>query len=59
MPTYLYACACREEEVIHSIHDNPKITCEDCKKVMQRKPQGASVTFKGSGFYTTDKSSAQ
>ena len=55
MPTYVYSCDCREEEITHSIHDDPRIKCDDCNKVMQRKMQGAYVAFKGSGFYSTDK----
>lgn len=54
MPNYVYACSCgNTQDVYHSITSDPKIICE-CGEVMQRKPQGAYVTFSGSGFYSTD-----
>lgn len=56
MPTYVYECACGQVfNVTHSIHVDPKVECYNCGSIMERKPQGAYVTFVGSGFYTTDK----
>ena len=56
MPTYLYECVCGQAyDVSHSIHDDPKITCDYCRGGMVRKPGVAAVAFRGSGFYSTDK----
>ena len=37
------------------IDDDPEFFCDHCGSVMERKIQGITVTFKGSGFYSTDK----
>lgn len=56
MPEYIYRCENKHEQgVIHSIRDNPTITCEECQSPMARKPQTVSSQFIGSGFYSTDK----
>jgi putative FmdB family regulatory protein len=58
MPTYVYECACGQViDLQHSIHEDPDIECDNCDSMMQRKVQGAYVTFKGTGFYSTDKNS--
>ena len=55
--TYDYKCVqCNltlsVERSIHSEASNP--ICSDCGEVMQRVWNTPSVTFKGSGFYSTD-----
>jgi len=55
--TYDYKCVqCNltlsVERSIHSEASNP--ICSDCNEVMQRVWNTPSVTFKGSGFYSTD-----
>lgn len=55
MPNYTYQCKCGHKlDVTHSIHLDPEYKCPDCKVVMQRVPQTASVQFKAGGFYSTD-----
>ena len=58
MPTYDYECvACgHEEEIFHSMLDEPKRRCPKCKKMKFRRKigMGAGLVFKGSGFYETD-----
>ena len=58
MPIYDYQCKeCQTgESVIANI--NETITdpiCESCNQAMVRKYNFGAVTFKGSGFYRTDK----
>jgi putative FmdB family regulatory protein len=56
MPSYVYECECGQiYDVTHSIHEDPDIECDNCGGSMYRKMQGANVSFKGSGFYSTDK----
>jgi putative FmdB family regulatory protein len=56
MAVYDYVCKCGyEEEIHHSIKEDPVIKCKKCKKVMERSISGgAGVVFNGSGFYETD-----
>ena len=57
MPTYEYECQkCHYRfEVFQSIKDKPKTTCPQCRgRVKRLLGTGASIIFKGSGFYTTD-----
>lgn len=55
-PIYVYECACgRIFDVIHSITEEPEVECDNCGSTMSRKPSIPSVSFKGSGFYSTDK----
>ena len=58
MPTYEYVC--RECETvltdIRSIHaDEPTFFCEKCGNRMNQVVSLGGITFKGSGFYRTDK----
>jgi len=41
--------------VTHSITEDPEIKCTDCGEMMGRKMSAPSVSFKGSGFYSTDQ----
>src|SRR3954465_10815450 len=58
MPTYEYVCdACDHEfEELQSFSDDPLTKCPKCKKKKLRRlfGTGASIMFKGSGFYETD-----
>lgn len=58
MPTYEYECvACGyEEEIFHSMKEEPRRRCPKCKKLKFRRRigTGAGLLFKGSGFYETD-----
>ena len=57
MPTYLYGCPeCGStKEVNHSVTADPKVVCAECPCPMVRRPQKPGGSFKGEGFYTTDK----
>jgi len=58
MPTYEYHCdACDHEfDELQSFSDDPLTKCPKCKKKKLRRlfGTGASIIFKGSGFYETD-----
>ncbi len=58
MPTYQYTCdACDHEfEELQAFSDAPLTKCPQCKKKKLRRlfGTGASIIFKGSGFYQTD-----
>jgi putative FmdB family regulatory protein len=58
MPTYEYECdACGHEfDEMQSFSDDPLTKCPACKKKKLRRlfGTGASIIFKGSGFYETD-----
>lgn len=58
MPTYEYVCdACGNEfDEMQSFSDKPLTKCPKCRKNKLRRlfGTGASIIFKGSGFYETD-----
>lgn len=58
MPKYEYKCIDCEalvevEASIHSIPETPD--CDQCEMPMSRHYSSFGVAFKGSGFYTNDK----
>lgn len=55
MPTYTYKCSkCSiTEDIVHGIHEEYLDSCT-CGGEMQKMFYPASVSFKGSGFYSTD-----
>lgn len=58
MPLYEYLCKdCNEMFVeVKSLEDRDKSPqCLKCKQPMKRLFGSPGVSFKGSGFYTTDK----
>jgi putative FmdB family regulatory protein len=58
MPTYPYACpACEaREDHVRSIHDaEPTYMCQNCGYRLVRTYEPTPVSFKGGGFYQTDK----
>jgi len=59
MPLYEYTCASGHiRKEIRSIHaEEPKdIRCAECAEPMTQVLAGVGIAFKGSGFYSTDKS---
>ena len=56
MPIYEYICKkCGVvSEQIHGMSETPRVKCEKCGGVSERKISSGAVIFKGSGFYTTD-----
>lgn len=61
MPTYVYVCdnCGAESEAFQSITAEPLSYCEACQthKLRRRPMGGAGLSFKGSGFYSTDYAS--
>lgn len=57
MPTYSYVCTNGHEYTEYrSIDDNDRATkCPDCGADLTRQYGLGAVTFKGKGFYQTDK----
>lgn len=58
MPTYTYRCVkcSKQEDVVHSINHVYNDLCV-CGGEMRKVFYSASVSFKGSGFYSTDNRS--
>ena len=58
MPLYEYRCVNGHMmQEVRSIHeDEPAVvTCTECSSPMHQVLGGVAITFKGKGFYTTDK----
>jgi putative FmdB family regulatory protein len=58
MPLYEYRCANNHiTQTIRSIHDDEpaEVICTECSSPMHQVLGGVAITFKGKGFYTTDK----
>ena len=58
MPTYNYKCSnCAHElEIFHSISEDPKTYCPNCKtdNLQRIISKSVGISFKGSGFYIND-----
>jgi putative FmdB family regulatory protein len=56
MPTYGYRCGnCGHQfEIIQRISDEPLATCPKCQGKLSKMLYPVGISFKGSGFYTTD-----
>jgi putative FmdB family regulatory protein len=57
MPLYEYQCTNGHTHIeTRSIHDDQEpTTCTECQQPLTQKLGTIGVTFKGSGFYSTDK----
>ena len=57
MPTYDYICPeCRELQVImHGFDEVSDKKCDKCDVLLRKKFGPVPTSFKGEGFYTTDK----
>jgi len=58
MPIYQYECTeCKEiTDVVRGITESaPDPFCESCNSTLKRVYSNIGVTFRGSGFYSTDK----
>lgn len=58
MPTYSYKCnECLEVYTeVRGMHEEQKIEkCSKCKKPVTRLYEVRGITFRGNGFYSTDK----
>jgi putative FmdB family regulatory protein len=60
MPTYAYACGdCGHRfDQRQTFDEDPLDTCPCCAGIVRRVFSVPAVTFRGSGFYSTDRSSA-
>ena len=56
MPTYGYRCGkCGHQfEIIQRISDEPLTACPKCQGKLSKMLYPVGISFKGSGFYTTD-----
>jgi putative FmdB family regulatory protein len=56
MPTYGYRCSnCGHQfEIIQRISDEPLKACPKCQGKLAKVLYPVGISFKGSGFYTTD-----
>ena len=56
MPTYGYRCSnCSHQfEIIQRISDEPLKACPKCQGKLSKMLYPVGISFKGSGFYTTD-----
>ena len=56
MPTYGYRCSnCGHEfEIYQRMSDQPLTTCPNCQGKLTKILYPVGISFKGSGFYTTD-----
>jgi putative FmdB family regulatory protein len=56
MPTYGYRCSnCGHQfEIVQRITDEPLKTCPKCQGKLSKMLYPVGISFKGSGFYTTD-----
>ena len=56
MPTYGYRCGnCGHQfEIVQRISEVPLTTCPKCQGKLSKMLYPVGISFKGSGFYTTD-----
>src|ERR1700694_2570121 len=56
MPTYGYRCSnCGHQfEIVQRITDEPLKVCPNCQGKLSKMLYPVGISFKGSGFYTTD-----
>jgi putative FmdB family regulatory protein len=56
MPTYGYRCSnCGHQfEIVQRITDEPLEACPKCQGKLSKMLYPVGISFKGSGFYTTD-----
>jgi len=56
MPTYGYRCGdCGHQfEIVQRISDEPLTACPNCQGKLSKMLYPVGISFKGSGFYTTD-----
>ena len=56
MALYEYVCACgNKSDISHPINESPKIICPKCTKLMRKGFGTPWLSFKGTGFYSTDR----
>ena len=57
MPAYEFTCLPCDKTITVTLKlsEAQHLTCPDCGETMKRSYSFGAVTFKGSGFYRTDK----
>jgi putative FmdB family regulatory protein len=57
MPAYEFTCLPCDKTITMTLKliESQQITCTSCGEIMNRSYNFGAVTFKGSGFYRTDK----
>jgi putative FmdB family regulatory protein len=57
MPNYEFTCLVCDKTLTFTLKltESQHITCPECGELMKRSYNFGAVTFKGSGFYRTDK----
>lgn len=56
MPLYEYGCVCgTKNDISHPMAESPEVICPNCHKQMHKGFGAPLLTFKGEGFYSTDK----
>ena len=57
MPNYEFTCLVCDKTITMTLKltDSQYIICPECGEQMKRSYNFGAVTFKGSGFYRTDK----
>ncbi|ABY23487.1 conserved hypothetical protein [Renibacterium salmoninarum ATCC 33209] len=60
MPTYAYACKdCGHNfDIQQSFSDSSLTVCPECGGNLRKKFNSVGISFKGSGFYSTDSRSS-
>ena len=56
MALYEYVCGCgAKSDISHPMEQSPEIVCPKCQKKMRKGFGTPWLSFKGEGFYSTDK----
>jgi putative FmdB family regulatory protein len=57
MPNYEFTCLVCDKTITLTLKltESQSITCPECGEMMRRSYNFGAITFKGSGFYRTDK----
>ena len=56
MPIYKYKCEnVHVFEVMQKLFDDPLSSCIECSAPVRKVMQPVNISFKGSGFYSTDQ----
>lgn len=54
MPMFVYQCPMCGDQFIDLTPHAEEVWCEDCNRIMERVFSPFAVSYRGSGFYSTD-----